>query len=52
MGGLGSMRTVWQHISSGALAPVVAEVLPMDEVRRAHTLLEERAVFGKVVLQP
>lgn len=52
MGGLGEMRTVWKHVSSGALAPIVAEVLRMDEVQRAHTLLEERAVFGKVVLQP
>lgn len=52
MGGTGDMRDVWSHILAGSLKPIVAEVLPLEEVRRAHTLLEERAIFGKVVLQP
>ncbi len=50
MGGLGDMRDVWGLICSGKLKPVVGEVLPLSEVSRGHALLEQRAVFGKVVL--
>ncbi len=51
MGGLGDMRDVWKLVASGRMRPVVAEVMPLEEVRRAHELLESRAVFGKVVLE-
>lgn len=50
MGGHGDMRDVWRLICSGDLAPVVGEVLPLAQVAKGHTLLENRAVFGKVVL--
>ena len=50
MGGLGEMRAVWGHICAGRLKPIVAEVLPLEDVGRGHELLENRAVFGKVVL--
>jgi NADPH:quinone reductase-like Zn-dependent oxidoreductase len=52
MGGLGEMRLVWSHICSGRLAPVIAAVMPLDEAREAHRMIEARAVFGKVVLTP
>jgi NADPH:quinone reductase-like Zn-dependent oxidoreductase len=52
MGGMGEMHEVWSHICAGRLRPVVAEVLPLEDVRRGHELLESRAVFGKVILQP
>ncbi len=51
MGGLGEMHEVWSHVCAGRLAPVVGEVLPLTEVAKGHELLEERAVFGKVVLE-
>ena len=51
MGGLGDMRDVWDLVAAGRMHPVVAEVMPLEEVRRAHELLESRAVFGKVVLE-
>ncbi|MEZ6197741.1 MAG: zinc-binding dehydrogenase [Planctomycetota bacterium] len=52
MGGMGEMIEVWRHVCAGRLRPVVAEVLPLDQVRRGHELLESRAVFGKVILEP
>ena len=52
MGGLGEMHDVWRHVTAGRLKPVVAEVLDLADVAKAHELLETRAVFGKVVLKP
>ncbi|MEE9391597.1 MAG: zinc-binding dehydrogenase [Planctomycetota bacterium] len=52
MGGMGEMHEVWGHLCAGKLKPVVAEVLKLDDVARGHQLLEERAVFGKVILKP
>ncbi|MCB9834360.1 MAG: zinc-binding dehydrogenase [Planctomycetes bacterium] len=51
MGGLGEMHEVWGHVCAGRLKPVVGAVLPLAEVARGHELLENRAVFGKVVLE-
>lgn len=34
----------------GAVKPVIHEVLPMDDVARAHELVESNQTFGKVVL--
>jgi NADPH:quinone reductase-like Zn-dependent oxidoreductase len=42
---------VMRLIARGDLDPVVGEVLPLHQARRAHELLEAGAVFGKVVLQ-
>lgn len=39
-------------IASGAIRVPVAHRLPLAEARRAHELLESRAVAGKVVLKP
>ncbi|MCA9319297.1 MAG: zinc-binding dehydrogenase [Planctomycetes bacterium] len=52
MGGLGEMHEAWSQVVAGRIDPVIAEVLPLDEVRRGHELLESRAAFGKVVLIP
>ena len=52
MGGHGDMRRVWNLICGGSLRSVIGEVLPLDEVAKGHELLENRAVFGKVVLVP
>ncbi len=39
-------------VASGELAPVVSHVLPLKELARAETLMEERDFFGKIVLVP
>jgi len=36
---------------TGALEPVIDEVMPMDEVARAHERLEANETFGKIVLR-
>jgi NADPH:quinone reductase-like Zn-dependent oxidoreductase len=38
-------------VAAGRLEPVVGAVLPLDEIRHAHELLEAGAAFGKIVLQ-
>lgn len=38
--------------AQGALAPVVDRVLPLEQASEAHRLVEERRVFGKIVLAP
>lgn len=38
-------------LSQGRIAPVVAEILPLEEVRRAHERDEAGAVAGKLVLR-
>ncbi|GAA4700104.1 NADPH:quinone oxidoreductase family protein [Pseudonocardia yuanmonensis] len=40
------------HLESGALAPPVAEVFPLDRVADALAVVDERRVLGKVVLRP
>jgi alcohol dehydrogenase len=39
-------------IRAGQLTPVIDRALPLDEVNEAFRLLEDREVFGKVVVRP
>lgn len=39
-------------VAGGRLAPVIDTVLPLHEAAEAERLLEERKVFGKVLLKP
>ena len=43
---------VMRLVFAGRLLPVIQEVLPLAEARRAHELLEAGEVFGKLVLVP
>jgi putative PIG3 family NAD(P)H quinone oxidoreductase len=46
-----ALRTeVWPHIESGAIKPIVDEVLPVQEAERAHELVAADQTFGKVVM--
>ena len=50
---MGSQRDfldVMKCVFRGQLKPVIDRVLPLREVRQGHELVEERAVFGKIVL--
>lgn len=51
MGGMGEMRRLWELFVRGQLKPVVDRVLPVEQAAEAHRALEERKVFGKVILQ-
>jgi NADPH:quinone reductase-like Zn-dependent oxidoreductase len=52
LGTRSDFRQVMGLIFAGRLAPVVDRVLPLNEIRAAHDLLESGNVFGKLVLRP
>jgi NADPH2:quinone reductase len=52
MGTPAEYRTVMGLVFDGKLDPVIHEVLPLEEARRAHELLEAGDAFGKLVLTP
>lgn len=45
------LATLLAMLAEGRIAPVVAEVLPLEEVRRAHERVEAGEVAGKLVLR-
>jgi NADPH:quinone reductase-like Zn-dependent oxidoreductase len=46
------LLAVLSHIAAGRLEPVVYEKLPLERAADAHRILEDRAAFGKLVLEP
>jgi NADPH:quinone reductase-like Zn-dependent oxidoreductase len=46
------LLAVLGHVAAGRLEPVVYEKLPLSRAADAHRILEDRAAFGKVVLEP
>jgi len=56
LGSNGWMRedldTLIATIRAGQLTPVIDRELPLEEVNEAFRLLEDREVFGKVVVRP
>ena len=52
MGPPEEFRRVMNLVFEGRLRPVIHEVMPLEETRRAHELLEAGEVFGKLVLVP
>ncbi len=52
MGSKGDLLRVLELVDQGALKPVLSQSMPMSQLREAHRLLESRAVFGKIVVDP
>ncbi len=52
MGPPEDFRRVMNLVFEGRIAPVIHEVMPLEDARRAHELLEAGEVFGKLVLVP
>lgn len=52
MGSLGDVYRCLELVASGALQPIVADVLPLSQVAEAHRRLEGREVYGNLVLVP
>ncbi len=52
MGRKGDLFPILDHIAAGKLRPIVDRVLPLEQAAEGHRLLEGRATFGKIVLQP
>lgn len=46
------MRELMRAVNRGDLKPVVSEVLPLSQARTAHQKMEDRDLFGKIVLAP
>jgi NADPH:quinone reductase-like Zn-dependent oxidoreductase len=51
MGGLGELKRVAELVFAGRLRPVVDARFPLAEVSAAHARLEQRAAFGKILLE-
>jgi NADPH:quinone reductase-like Zn-dependent oxidoreductase len=52
MGSPAEYRQVMRLVFDKAVVPVIHEVIPLDETRRAHELLEAGKVLGKLVIVP
>jgi NADPH:quinone reductase-like Zn-dependent oxidoreductase len=52
MGSKGDLFRILQLVEEGRLRPVLDRSVPLEEARKAHQLLEDRAQFGNVVLVP
>jgi NADPH:quinone reductase-like Zn-dependent oxidoreductase len=50
LGSKGDLRRLLRGFEQGRLRPVLDRQLPLGDVAEAHRALEERAVFGKIVL--
>ena len=50
MGSKAEFAEVLKHAGQGTLSPTIDRVLPLEQIGEAHRLLEERKVFGKIVL--
>ncbi len=48
---LADLERLFAMLAAGQIAPVIAEVLPLEEVREAHRRLEAGTVPGKLVLR-
>ena len=51
MGSKGELLDACSFFFSGRLRSVIHEVLPLEEARRAHEIMERREHFGKLVLR-
>lgn len=49
---LNDQRIYIEMLAMKKIKPVIAEILPMSEIRRAHQIVEEHKVTGKVMLDP
>jgi NADPH:quinone reductase-like Zn-dependent oxidoreductase len=52
MGSKSELLEAMKFVQTGKIRPVVDRVLPLAEARKAHELMEDRAQFGKLVLEP
>lgn len=41
-----------EEVRSGRIEPVISHVLPLEQAREAEELIEDRGIFGKVLLEP
>ena len=46
------IKACLDYVASGKLRPVIEHVMPLEEAARGVGLLEDRRVFGKVIINP
>jgi len=46
----GDLEALLSFVADGSFNPVIDKVLPLEEVKEAERMMEEREVFGKIVL--
>ena len=44
-------ENVWPSLESGNIKPIIDSVIPIEEVDKAHKLMESNQTFGKVILK-
>jgi NADPH:quinone reductase-like Zn-dependent oxidoreductase len=47
-----TMRTLLAMVDAGKVRPVVSAVIPFEDIRHAHDLMQRSEFFGKIVLVP
>jgi NADPH:quinone reductase-like Zn-dependent oxidoreductase len=47
-----TLRNLLAMVERDEVKPIVSDVLPFDDIARAHELMERSAFFGKIVLVP
>ncbi|MFL6230112.1 MAG: zinc-binding dehydrogenase [Pyrinomonadaceae bacterium] len=52
MGSKAELLEALKFVERGQIRPVIDRTLPLEEARRAHELMQDRAQFGKLVLVP
>ncbi len=46
----GVVENVWPHVAAGRIRPIVETTMPLEDVARAHQLMEDGAHTGKILL--
>ncbi|CAH0120006.1 Crotonyl-CoA carboxylase/reductase [Paenibacillus sp. CECT 9249] len=46
------LETLLSLVQEGKLKPIIDRVLPLEEIQEAHRIIEEREIFGKVIIKP
>ena len=44
-------ENIWPFLESGDIKPIIDTVIPIEEVDKAHKLMESNQTFGKVILK-
>jgi putative PIG3 family NAD(P)H quinone oxidoreductase len=47
----GVVREVWPAVADGRIRPIIDQILPLDEVTKAHQVLTDSSHIGKVLLR-
>ena len=50
MGTMADLQNAINLISNKKIKPVIADTIPLKEVKRAHKMLEEKSIVGKLVI--